>query len=197
MARWEPDAGGRLARAALDLYIEHGFERTTVAEIAERAGLTERTFFRYFADKREVLFDGSSLLERTVVESIGAAPDDAGPLDAVGPAVVRAGAVLDERREHARRRATVVAANQSLQERELLKMAALTEAAAEALRGRGVDDLPARLAAATGVAAFSAAFARWVAQDAAAPTPMAEHVREALAALDGLTAASARRAAVV
>ena len=62
MGRWEPDARGRLVKAAMELYGERGFEQTTVAEIAERAGLTERTFFRHFADKREVLFAGAGAL---------------------------------------------------------------------------------------------------------------------------------------
>jgi hypothetical protein len=60
MTRWEPNARGRLEQAALALYGERGFENTTVAEIAARAGLTERTFFRHFADKREVLFAGGA-----------------------------------------------------------------------------------------------------------------------------------------
>src|SRR5215472_3630839 len=82
MGRWEPDARGRLERAALELYGERGFEQTTVAEIAGRAGLTERTFFRHFADKREVLFAGSAALRDLIVNAVTSAPASATPIDA-------------------------------------------------------------------------------------------------------------------
>src|SRR4051794_66180 len=125
MGRWEPDARGRLAVAALELYAERGYEQTTVADIAERAGVTERTFFRHFADKREVLFDGSATLQETVVKAIAAAPEDAAPIEAVGAAFEHAAVLLEERRAFARLRAATIAANPSLLERELLKLAAL------------------------------------------------------------------------
>ena len=163
MARWEPDARGRLARVALDLYAERGFEQTTVGDIAERAGVTERTFFRYFADKREVLFDGSTMLRDALVDAIASAPASLGPIEVVGHAFGQAADTLQERREHAVRRAAVVAANTSLQERELLKMASLAEAAATALRARGVEASVATLAAEAGAAAFRIAFDSWVA----------------------------------
>src|ERR1700712_5520275 len=109
MGRWEPDARGRLARVALELYAERGFEQTTVGDIAERAGVTERTFFRHFADKREVLFDGSADLLAYIVEAVGSAPASASPLDMVGEAFAGAGALLEERHERARQRAAVIA----------------------------------------------------------------------------------------
>src|SRR5947209_2340652 len=162
VGRWEPDAEGRLMRAALDLYGERGFDSTTVADIAERAGVTERTFFRYFADKREVLFDGASRLQDLVVQAIAAAPAGAAPIDVVADALARAADLPEERRDFARRRAAVIAATPGLQERELLKLAGLGAAAAEALRRRGVPDVAAGLAADTGVAVFRAGFERWV-----------------------------------
>src|SRR4051794_29750710 len=88
MVRWEPNARGRLEKAALELYAERGFDATTVAEIAARAGLTERTFFRYFADKREVLFDGSGALEARLVRGTLEASADLGPVEAITAAVV-------------------------------------------------------------------------------------------------------------
>src|SRR6185312_8615863 len=94
MSRWEPNARGRLEQAALDLYGERGFEQTTVAEIAERAGLTERTFFRYFADKREVLFGGSDEVRDALVEAVAAAPEPASPLAAVGAGLMAFAEVL-------------------------------------------------------------------------------------------------------
>src|SRR6516162_2681459 len=102
MGRWEPNARGRLERAALELYAERGFEQTTVAEIAERAGLTERTFFRYFTDKREVLFWGQGALQEIYVSTIADAPDSAAPIEAVAAALEAAAPVFHGRRELAR-----------------------------------------------------------------------------------------------
>src|SRR5580704_12167717 len=101
MGRWEPDARGRLAQAALELYSERGFEQTTVAEIAEQAGLTERTFFRHFADKREVLFAGAGRLQQHVVDAVANAPRSAAPIAAAATGVEAAGALLQERRGYA------------------------------------------------------------------------------------------------
>src|SRR5579862_7867821 len=119
VGRWEPDARGRLEEAALALYVERGFEHTTVAEIAERAGLTERTFFRHFADKREVLFSGSAALQELLVEQVTGAPARCAPIEAVTRALESAGAVLQRRGDWARRRQGVITANPELQEREL------------------------------------------------------------------------------
>src|SRR5271165_7215813 len=116
MARWEPDSRGRLEQAALALYGERGFENTTVAEIAERAGLTERTFFRHFADKREVLFGGAQALQELLVGTVAGAPDGVKPIDAVVAALEAAGSLLQERREYARQRHSVIVANAELQE---------------------------------------------------------------------------------
>src|ERR1700756_2756504 len=119
MSRWEPDARGRLERAAMELFVERGFEQTTVTEIAARAGLTERTFFRYFADKREVLFSGADTLQELLVSAVASAPDSTSPIDAVAGALQAAGTMLQQRREFARQRAAVIAANGELREREL------------------------------------------------------------------------------
>src|ERR1700680_510255 len=115
MSRWEPNARGRLELAALELYSERGFEQTTVAEIAKRAGLTERTFFRHFADKREVLFWGQSALQELLVSTVASAPDSAAPIDATAAAFEAAGTLLQERRESARQRQAVIVANAELQ----------------------------------------------------------------------------------
>src|SRR5579872_3428426 len=103
MSRWEPDARGRLERAAMELFVERGFEPATVTEIARRAGLTQRTFFRHFADKREVLFAGSAALQEFMVSAVANAPDDAAPIDAVAAALEGAATLLQERREYSRR----------------------------------------------------------------------------------------------
>src|SRR3954451_8728917 len=117
MGRWEPNGRGRLEQAALELYRERGVEQTTVAEIAERAGLTERTFFRHFADKREVLFGGQATLRELFVSSVAGAPEGTTPLDAVAVALDAAAGLLEERHDVARQRQAVIAANPDLQER--------------------------------------------------------------------------------
>ena len=161
MGRWEPDARGRLAKAAMELYAERGFEQTTVAEIAARAGLTERTFFRHFADKREVLFYGMEILRELLTRAIADAPASATPLEAVREALEAAGAMLQENPDRVRLRDAIVSANPDLQERELIKLAALAAALAGALRDRDVPEPAASLAAETGIAVFKVAFARW------------------------------------
>jgi AcrR family transcriptional regulator len=186
MTRWKPNAGGRLEQAALELYLERGFDQTTVAEIAERAGLTERTFFRYFADKREMLFWGQDRLRELYVRTIAAAPESAAPIDAVAAALEAAVPVFHERRALARQRQAVIAANPGLQERELLKRAALAAAMAEALRSRGVPDPTASLAANVGVLAFATAFARWV--SAPDEQDLSRLIRESLDQLKVVTA---------
>ena len=165
MGRWQPDARGRLAQAALALYGERGFDNTTVEEIAERAGLTKRTFFRHFADKREVLFDGARSLEDLFVDAVVAAPASAAPLEAVAAGLDAIAPMFEERREFAARRQQIVGSHPELQERERIKLAALAGAVAEALRARGAGDPGAILAAESGVTIFRVAFERWVAPD--------------------------------
>jgi AcrR family transcriptional regulator len=186
MSRWQPNARGRLEQAALELYRERGFDQTTVTEIAERAGLTERTFFRYFSDKREVLFWGQENLRELYVRTIGAAPDSAAPIDAVAAALEAAAPVFRERHALARQRQAVIAANPGLQERELSKRAVLASAMADALRGRGVPEPAASLAAEVGVIAFKTAFARWV--DDPHEHDLARLIRQALGQLKAATA---------
>jgi len=146
----------------MELYIERGFEQTTVAEIAARAGLTARTFFRYFADKREVLFGGSASLQELLVAALEGAPDAASPMEAVAAALDEAAAVLGQGREYSRKRQSVIAANAELRERELIKMASLGAALADGLRRRGVADPIASLAAEAGIVVFRVAFGSWV-----------------------------------
>src|SRR5271167_2575806 len=122
MGRWEPNARGRLMQAAFALYGERGFERTTVAEIAERAGLTERTFFRHFADKREVLFAGANALQELLVSTVAGAPESAAPIDAAVAGVQAAAAFLQEGREFSRLRQAIIIASAELRERELIKL---------------------------------------------------------------------------
>jgi AcrR family transcriptional regulator len=186
MTRWEPDAPGRLAKAALALYGERGFEQTTVAEIAKRAGLTERTFFRHFADKREVLFAGSGALEELLVSAVAVAPDAASPMDAVAAALEAAGALLQERREFSRQRQSVIAANPELQERELIKLASLAAAITDALRQRGVPDPAASLTAEAGIAVFRIAVERW--NEEPEQRDLREIIRESLEELKAVTA---------
>jgi AcrR family transcriptional regulator len=181
MGRWAPDARVRLQEAALALYGERGYEETTVAEIAERAGLTKRTFFRYFADKREVLFWGSELLERQMVAAIEAAPASASALGLIDAALEAAAARFEEVREFAGPRHRVIASSPELRERELIKVASLAAAMARALRARGFDETAAALAAHTGTTIMHVAFEQWV--DDPNQTPFQQIAKDALAQL--------------
>ena len=170
----------------MELYSERGFEQTTVAEIAERAGLTERTFFRHFADKREVLFSGSSALQELIVSHVAEAPDSAAPIDAVAAGLEAAGDLLEERREFAGRRQSIIVANAELQERELVKLASLAAAIADTLRRRGVTEPAASLTAEAGIGVFKIAFERWT--DNANQYDLPRVIRESLDELKAVTA---------
>src|ERR1700728_3135995 len=166
MGRWQPDSRGRLQEAALDLYSERGFDQTTAAQIAARAGLTERTFFRHFADKREVLFGGSALLQERILAGVAGAPPDSGALDAVACGLAAAAAMLGEfRRDLSCKRQAVIAANPELRERELAKLADYASAVADALRRRGGSEPRAPFAAEAGMAVLRVAIQRWASGD--------------------------------
>jgi AcrR family transcriptional regulator len=185
MGRWEPDARGRLEQAALELFEERGYARTTVEDIATRAGLTERTFFRYFTDKREVLFSGAPGLETLLVDTIGAAPALLSPLGAVTAAFDALGPWFESRRSYARKRRAVIAAHAELRERELIKLATLATAIAAMLRKRGLGAPAAALVAETGIAILKNAFDRW-AEDTR-EQEFTVYVRAAVAALQAAT----------
>jgi AcrR family transcriptional regulator len=188
MSRWEPNARGRLAQAAFELFGERGFEQTTAAEIAARAGLTERTFFRHFADKREVLFWGSGELQELLVGAVVSAPESAAPIDSISAALAAAAAMFQERREGSRQRQAIIAGHADLQERELIKLAALAAAMAGALRSRGTGEPAASLAAEAGIAVFRVAFERWVSQ--VGEQDLALLIRDSLDQLKAVTAGS-------
>jgi AcrR family transcriptional regulator len=166
MGRWDPDAEGRLRTAAMELFAELGYEQTSVAAIAERAGLTARTFFRYFSDKREVLFGGSQQLQDLMVSAIAQSPPKSSPLEAVAAALAVTADFFDGegRRSFARQRHAVVSAHADLRERELIKLSKLSSALGEALRARRVAEPDASLAAESGIAIFHVVFRRWVAR---------------------------------
>jgi AcrR family transcriptional regulator len=195
MARWEPNARGRLEKAAMELFEERGYLRTTVEEIAARAGLTERTFFRYFADKREVLFSRAKALEEGIAERIASAPKERLAFDAVAAALEATGAELEDRSDldYVRARYALVTKHAEIQERELIKLASLAAAVTKALHARGVSEPTASLAAEAGIAAFKIGFERWVKQEK--PSDLAGHIRAAVDALKAVAAGTKTRAA--
>ncbi|HEY0716350.1 MAG TPA: TetR family transcriptional regulator [Streptosporangiaceae bacterium] len=184
MSRWEPNARGRLEQAAAELFAERGFDQTAVADIAARAGLTERTFFRHFTDKREVLFSGQDIFLGRFVAAVAGAPATATPLEAVAAALNAGGNLLQTRAEMVPERQAIIDAHPDLQERELIKMAQLGTAVAAALRDRGVAEPAATLTADTGVAVFRVAFAHWLGEGQSQPLP--EVIREMLGELAAL-----------
>jgi AcrR family transcriptional regulator len=189
MARWEPGVRERIVLAAVDLFTEQGYDATTVAQIAERAGTTRSTFFRHFPDKRELLVAGQQTLSQLLGEGIAEAPPDAGPLEAVAAGLERASAVMGPmNRELGPRIKAAVAASTELQERDALKSVGMAAAMTAALVGRGVPDPTAELAAELGLLAFKRGYARWSDDDHDADAPLGPY---AVAALDELRAATA------
>jgi AcrR family transcriptional regulator len=185
VSRWSPDTRGRLEQAAFELFRDHGYEETTVADIAKRAGLTERTFFRHYTDKREVLFGGAATLQSELLRAVGGLPPELPTFEAVRAAVEALCAFMHGRREHARERQRVVDTHADLQERELIKRATLTAALADALKQRGTPDLTASLVADMGIGVFYVAFARWL--EDAADRELVEIVREGFDQLKSVT----------
>lgn len=186
MGRWPPDAAGRLIKAAIELFSEQGYDATTVTEIAERAGLTKRTFFRHFPDKREVLFQGADELAERWAAALGAAPAGSASLAAVAAGFPVIAELFSERHPFAALRAEIIAANPELQERELIKLQRLAGTLGAALQARGVSATEAILAAQAGVTVFSVAFSRWVAQPD--PGALGELLEAALAQLRDVAA---------
>ena len=169
----------------MELYVERGYEQTTVADIAQRAGLTARTFFRHFADKREVLFAGSDVLQNALVTATQRAPATAPPLDQVAAGLVAAGEFfLDP--DHSRQRQVIIAAHPDLRERELIKLASLSAALADGLRQRGIAEPAATLSADAGVAVFKVAFERWI--EPGNQRSFADLVADSIAELKAVTA---------
>lgn len=158
----EKDARGRLQQMALELFRERGYDHTTAAQIAARAGVTERTFFRHFPDKREVLFGGEATLRAALTASIADAPPDFGTLAILFRAFRSVIPALEDNRPFARPRQELVVATPDLRERELTKHAALADALSDALRARGIPARQATLAAQAGMAAFVHATNAWL-----------------------------------
>jgi AcrR family transcriptional regulator len=198
MARWAGNAKGRLEKAALDLFDEQGYDRTTVAQIAQRADLTERSFYRWFADKREVLFGGSQELEDRLLAAIDEVPADTGPLPTLLAAWATAPEVIRPR-EFLRLRSAIIAANPPLQERELIKLASLSEALTVALVRRGHDRATAQLATDLALAVVRLTSARWMADEQADITTLVETSLADLAAVvaDGVAHISGRDSSAV
>jgi AcrR family transcriptional regulator len=189
MARWQPGANQRLVIAAVELFTEQGYDATTVAQIAERAGVTKSTFFRHFSDKRELLVAGQETLSNLLADGITDAPANASPLEAVAAGLERASSAMGPaNRELGPRLKAAVAASTELQERDALKNVGLAAAMTTALVARGVPEPTAHLAAELGVLAFKRGYTQWSEGDHDDAIGLAHH---ALAALDELRAATA------
>ena len=193
MARWEPHARQRLEQAALDLYASRGYDRTTVGDIAARVGVTSRTYFRYFPDKREVLFAGADELRERIVSSLRQAPANLSPLASCVHAMGACEPMFRSReREHLRRREAVIATSGELQEREARKFAAIAAVVADALVERGSDPTTAHLVADLALVVFKHASRLWVDDPA---TSYAVHLGRAAARARGVLAAPTSGAA--
>ncbi|MER6008565.1 helix-turn-helix domain-containing protein [Nonomuraea angiospora] len=192
MARWDPGTEERLIKAALELYAEHGYDNVTVTQIAERAGITRRSYFRYFPDKREVLFAGSERLPTAIQQAVLAAAETSSPLSTVLDALADVGAQLAEQVKNVAERRAVIDASVELQERERTKFAAVTAAIRTALEQRGTETGTAHLVAQIAMVVFQSAFDQWV--NANGQTDFVTCLRVAAASLrDTVTADSTNR----
>ena len=192
MVRWEPDADGRLREAALSLFVEQGFEKTTVAQIAERAGLNRRTFFHHFTDKREVVFAGQGESDELIAAEIRAQPAAVDPLHAAAAGLKRAAdEIFEQYQAGAVELGRVIAASPELQERELVKRAGLAATMAAALRDRGSSEAAAAVAGWTAVAVFFVARNRW--NQPANRKTLADLIDETLAEFLSATSAETAR----
>ncbi|MBE8519965.1 TetR/AcrR family transcriptional regulator [Amycolatopsis sp. H6(2020)] len=162
MARWDPGTADRLRKAALELYAEHGYDAVTITQIAERAGITRRSYFRYFPDKREVLFAGSEQLPPAVAEAVLAAEEGESPLRTALAALAEVGTRVTQLVDPSPERRAVIAATPELRERERSKAAAITSAIREGLERRGTRPEPAKAAAQVATIVFGDAFDRWI-----------------------------------
>jgi AcrR family transcriptional regulator len=180
MPRSSEDARNRLQHAALELFAEHGFDQTTAAQIAARAGVTERTFFRHFLDKKEVLFEGQAILSAALTEAVRAAPEDLPPLEVLHSAFASVTSMLEENRPFSEPRQHIIKATPALQEREVAKHAALISVVVEALQTRGIAWPQANLTAQIGLAVFSHAISAWFADSS---VQLSEHLEQAFAEL--------------
>ncbi|WP_432827379.1 TetR/AcrR family transcriptional regulator [Dactylosporangium sp. CA-092794] len=188
MSRWEPNARERLERAAVELFVEQGFAETTVPQITARAGLTTRTFFRHFADKREVLFAADEEIPDFAEQFLAEAPPALGPMAVIAEGLEKvAAARFEGRLDYLRTRRAVIQADEGLRERELRKLSALAEAMQRGFRRRGLDDLAAMLAAQLAATVLSVTITRWLDQDGA-DQPLSALVRDTLRALRSLAA---------
>jgi AcrR family transcriptional regulator len=170
MGRWEPDARGRLLDAAVELFTERGYEATTAAQIAERAGLTKTTLFRHFADKREILFQGQESLVAVAQEGVGRAPAGSAAFDVLRAGVLALCAMHGAgRRDLGRRLDAILASSAELQERAFFKRATITAALHEALAARLGDARQAGILADVGVRAYYDGFSSWIAADEDGP----------------------------
>ncbi|CAD6010561.1 TetR/AcrR family transcriptional regulator [Agreia sp. COWG] len=193
MSRWQPDAQGRLLRAALDLFAEHGYDATTTAQIAERAGLTKTTLFRLFSDKRDIVFQGQGELVALIGRGVADAPDDSTAVELMRHGVrTLSGAHTEEHRSVGRILDPILLSSPELKERAVYKRAAITSALHDALTERRVDHRQAGILADLGVRAYYAGYETWVAADDVAP--LADHVLAHVALLEQALSAVARSA---
>ena len=187
MSRWQPNARDRLKQAALELFVEVGFAEATVPQITARAGLTTRTFFRHFADKREVLFAGEEELPARVAKLMADAPADLDPMAVIVEGLnTVADTLFAGGRDFMRTRRAVIQSDEGLRERELRKLSTLSDAIRQGFMDRGVDELTATLSAQVAVTIFSVGIGRWLDQDG--DVPLTHFVRDTLDALRSVTA---------
>jgi AcrR family transcriptional regulator len=162
MGRWAPGVAGRLRDAAIELFSVDGFDLVTVEQIAAAAGVTQRTFFRYFPTKEDVLFAEGDDIVAELRTGLAAAPRTASPATMLLAAMTSLAEALEPRRNENRRRAHIIRSVAALRERELLKQHYIALELVDEFVSRGIPRPRASMLAGVGMVVFQSAHSAWV-----------------------------------
>ncbi len=194
MPRWPEDSRTRLIDSSLALFVEHGYAEVTVDDIAERAGVSARTFFRHFPDKEEVLFADDDELLPVLLAAIGSGEAGQSAEHDMARALLTLAEQFQPDREQLSHRQRIIDSHVALSGRELAKQARWQQSVMDALVARGYSVEQSDLLAAIGFAIFRRALHAWLAEPSG--PRLAERIQTALpqvrSVLDATPGAPAR-----
>jgi AcrR family transcriptional regulator len=182
-ARKKERTRAAIARVARELFSARGFSAVTLAEIAEAAEVGQRTLFRYFADKEELLFDEDAALQARLRAALASRPEQEPPATAVLEALLSLVAEWQDQREQGLVRREVIDASPALRARERAKHGAYQDVLLEGLTARGLDRAQGRLLAGVAVACVEEALSRWYADGGPGRPGLMDRLQETYAEL--------------
>jgi AcrR family transcriptional regulator len=181
-ARKRLETRERLARAAMTLFLERGFDATTLDDIALAADVSRRNFFHYFASKEEVIFAWQEGFEAALIAAVAARPPEESLMDAAQQALASAIGRIDRR--EALTIARLKEATPALHARDQMKYEALERKFAEALGQRlpagPRNALRARLVAMAAIGVMRIFSDSWLAEGG--DSEPSDHAKKAFAA---------------